>query len=68
MEKLWQEITTAIQGRFNGTYDSDFLAEVAPLLVATFLHPRRAIKNQTVVFWTATFARSAPLSYPENLR
>ncbi len=68
LEKLWNETTSCIQTRYQGIYDSGFLSTVSPLLAATFLHPRRQIKNQTLVLWNATFARSAPLDYPEQLR
>ena len=34
----------------------------------TFCHPKRSIKNHTVMFWNATFANSRSLDYPEGLR
>ena len=68
LEKLWLDISTCIQGRFKGVYDSDFLAVVGSLFTATFLHPRRPIKNQAIILWNATFAQSQPLEYPKELR
>ncbi|XP_062606334.1 telomere-associated protein RIF1-like [Saccostrea cucullata] len=68
LEKLWSDICTSLQTRYLGTYDSDFLSKLSPLLEATFLHPRRAVKNQTAMFWSATFGRAPHLLYPESLR
>ncbi|XP_013418848.1 telomere-associated protein RIF1-like [Lingula anatina] len=68
LEKLWSDITGCVQGRYSGPYDSHLLSTLAPLLEVTFLNSRRGIKNQTVLFWNATFARAAPLQYPESLR
>ncbi|XP_061193994.1 telomere-associated protein RIF1-like [Saccostrea echinata] len=68
LEKLWNDICTSLQNRYLGTYDSDFLSKLSPLLEATFLHPRRTIKNQTALFWSATFGRAPQLLYPEALR
>ncbi|KAL5006938.1 hypothetical protein ScPMuIL_015744 [Solemya velum] len=67
LEKLWLDISTCIQGRYSGMYDTELLSKVGPLLEATFLHPRRAIKNQTTILWNATFSRAADLSYPLSL-
>lgn len=68
LEKLWADVCTMIQSRYSGPYDSDLLNHLSPLLQATFLHSRRQIKNQTVLLWNATFSRSAPLTYPDELQ
>ena len=68
MEKLWVDIVTSLQARYSGPYDTDFLNNVAPLLVTTMLHPRRQIKNQAIILWNATFAHGPPLKYPTNLK
>lgn len=68
LEKLWNEICSALQTKYSGTYDSDLLSKLSPLLEATFLHPRRAIKNQTALLWSATFSKTSHLIYPETLR
>ncbi|KAK7453917.1 hypothetical protein BaRGS_00039608 [Batillaria attramentaria] len=68
LDKLWLDVCTMIQSRYSGPYDSDLLAHLSPLLQATFLHPRRQIKNQAVLLWNATFSRSAPLTYPAELQ
>ena len=68
LEKLWVDIVTALQARYSGVYDTDFLGNMAPLLVATMLHPRRQIKNQAMILWNATFAHGPPLKYPDSLK
>ncbi|XP_041365678.1 telomere-associated protein RIF1-like [Gigantopelta aegis] len=68
LEKLWLDICTCIQSRYSMPYDSDFLSHISPLLEANFLHPRRQIKNQTVLLWNATFSHSALLTYPDELK
>ena len=68
LEKLWNEISTSLQNKYSGTYDSDFLSKLSPILEATFLHSRRAIKNQSCQLWSATFGKSSHLIYPNNLR
>ncbi|OWF47711.1 telomere-associated protein RIF1-like isoform X2 [Mizuhopecten yessoensis] len=68
LEKLWQTITNSVQSKFTSKADSELLAKLSPLLEATFLHPRRAMKNMTTSFWKAEFSQSAPLVYPESLK
>ncbi|ESO82094.1 hypothetical protein LOTGIDRAFT_135405 [Lottia gigantea] len=68
LEKLWLDISTCLQSRYTSIYDSDFLAKISTLLEATFLHPRRPIKNQTILFWNTTFSKSSTLTYPDNLK
>ena len=68
LEKLWLDTVTCMQARYQGLYDSDFLAHVSPLLEATFLHPRRPIKNQTNILWNATFSHASHLVYPAALK
>lgn len=68
IEKLWVDLLTCVQTRHGGPYDSDFLTVMSPLLEVTFCHPKRSIKNHTVMFWNATFANSQSLDYPEGLR
>ncbi|KAJ8314232.1 hypothetical protein KUTeg_008793, partial [Tegillarca granosa] len=68
LEKLWLDVCTSIQSKYTGLFESDFLMDVSPLLESTFLHPRRSIKNQTIVFWNSTFGRSQSLTYPESLK
>jgi len=68
IEKLWVDLLTCVQTRHGGPYNSDFLTVMSPLLEVTFCHPKRSIKNHTVMFWNATFANSQNLDYPEGLR
>ncbi|CAH1788856.1 unnamed protein product [Owenia fusiformis] len=68
LEKLWLDICSCIQGRYTSLYDSEFLAHISPLLQQTLCHPRRQIKTQAITFWSATFAKSSELDYPESLK
>ncbi|KAK6165949.1 hypothetical protein SNE40_022753 [Patella caerulea] len=68
LEKLWLDISICLQSRYNSIYDSDFLHILSPLLIATFSHPRRPIKNQTILLWNSTFGRSSMLNYPDKLK
>ncbi|XP_056007115.1 telomere-associated protein RIF1-like isoform X2 [Ostrea edulis] len=68
LEKLWHDICTSLQTRHSGMYDSEFLSKLSPLLEATFVHPRRAIKNQTSLLWSGTFTSASHLVYPVTLR
>ncbi|XP_067648705.1 telomere-associated protein RIF1-like [Haliotis asinina] len=68
LEKLWLDISTCIQSRYTMPYDTEFLTCVSPLLKETLLHPRRQIKNQSLILWKATFSHAAPLIYPEDLK
>ncbi|XP_033762352.1 LOW QUALITY PROTEIN: telomere-associated protein RIF1-like [Pecten maximus] len=68
VEKLWQTLTNSVQNKFTSKADSVLLATLSPMLEATFLHPRRAMKNITTNFWKTEFSQSAPLVYPESLK
>ncbi|RUS77943.1 hypothetical protein EGW08_014289, partial [Elysia chlorotica] len=68
LEKLWHEIALCIGSRYNESYNSELLAAISPLLEATFLHSRRAIKNQAVALWNTTFSRAQTLEYPVALK
>lgn len=68
MDKMWTDLVACIQARHNGPYDTHFLQDMAPLLQHSFLHSRRAIKNQTIILWNATFASASSLDYPEELK
>ncbi|XP_048577728.1 telomere-associated protein RIF1-like isoform X2 [Nematostella vectensis] len=67
-EKLWTNILTCIQSRFDGPFNSELLAIFSPLLEIAFCHLRRQIKNQAVMFWNATFSLADSLEYPSTLR
>ena len=61
-------MVTCIQGHLSGSYDSDLLAKLSPMLEVTFPHQKRAIKTQTAMLWNVTFGRSGSLKYPESLK
>ena len=67
-EKLWLDILTSFINTYRGPYESDLLATLTPLLVATLDHSRRSIKRQAVQFWAATFGKSLQLEYPDALK
>ncbi|GFO25897.1 telomere-associated protein rif1-like [Plakobranchus ocellatus] len=68
LEKLWHEIALCINGRYSDPYNSELLAKMSPLFEATFLHPKRVIKNQAVTLWNTTFSRAPTLEYPASLK
>uniref|UniRef100_A0A8C2UNP4 Replication timing regulatory factor 1 n=2 Tax=Chinchilla lanigera TaxID=34839 RepID=A0A8C2UNP4_CHILA len=67
LEKLLGEITTCLQFSA-GTFDSELLEQLSPLLCIIFLHRNKQIRKQTAQFWNATFAKVAMLTYPEELK
>ncbi|XP_063115129.1 telomere-associated protein RIF1 isoform X2 [Cavia porcellus] len=67
LEKLLGEIVTCLQ--FNaGTFDSELLEQLSPLLCIIFLHKNKQIRKQCAQFWNATFAKVMMLTYPEELK
>ncbi|GFR96276.1 telomere-associated protein RIF1-like [Elysia marginata] len=68
LEKLWHEISLCIGGRYSEPYNSELLSSLSPLFEVTFLHSRRAIKNQAVALWNTTFSRALTLEYPVTLK
>ncbi|XP_077978726.1 uncharacterized protein LOC144434145 [Glandiceps talaboti] len=68
LDKLWNDLLTAVESRYKKHYDSEFLAVLAPLLQATFLSPRRSFKNRTLLFWNATFGNAESLDYPNTFK
>ncbi|NXT54392.1 RIF1 protein, partial [Pluvianellus socialis] len=68
LEKLLAEIVLCLQSHCTGSYDSDLLAQLSPLLCVTFQHKSKQIRNQCAHFWNATFAKTASLTYPQELK
>ncbi|XP_036598804.1 telomere-associated protein RIF1 [Trichosurus vulpecula] len=68
LEKLLGEILRCLQFRYNGTYNSELLEQLSPLLCIIFLHKNKQIRKQSVQFWNDTFAKETLLEYPEELK
>ncbi|KFP19755.1 Telomere-associated protein RIF1, partial [Egretta garzetta] len=68
LEKLLAEIILCLQSHCTGSYDSELLEQLSPLLCAMFQHKSKQIRNQCAHFWNATFAKTTSLMYPEELK
>ncbi|XP_027764113.1 telomere-associated protein RIF1 [Empidonax traillii] len=68
LEKLLAEILQCLQSHCTGSYDSEMLEQLCPLLCAGFQHRSKQLRNQCAQFWNCTFAKTASLTYPEQLK
>ncbi|XP_044769224.1 LOW QUALITY PROTEIN: telomere-associated protein RIF1 [Neomonachus schauinslandi] len=68
LEKLLGEIIACLHFNYTGTYDSELLEHISPLLCIIFLHRNKQIRKQSAQFWNATFAKVSTLTYPEELK
>ncbi|KAM4859340.1 telomere-associated protein RIF1 isoform 2-T2 [Thomomys bottae] len=68
LEKLLGEIITCLQFNYSGTYDTELLEDLSPLLSVLFVHKNKQIRKQSALFWNATFAKVTMLIYPEELK
>ncbi|XP_036987211.2 telomere-associated protein RIF1 isoform X2 [Artibeus jamaicensis] len=68
LEKLLGEMITCLHFSYTGTYDSELLEQLSPLLCIMFLHKNKHIRKQSAQFWNATFAKVTMLVYPEELK
>ncbi|XP_036174554.1 telomere-associated protein RIF1 isoform X4 [Myotis myotis] len=68
LEKLLGEIIACLHFSYTGTYDSELLEQISPLLCIIFLHKNKQIRKQSAQFWNATFAKVTTLIYPEELK
>ncbi|XP_006880878.1 PREDICTED: telomere-associated protein RIF1 [Elephantulus edwardii] len=68
LEKLLGEILACLQSTYTGTYDSELLEHLSPLLCIIFRHKSKQIRKQSAHFWNSTFAKVPLLSYPEELK
>ncbi|XP_049743138.1 telomere-associated protein RIF1 isoform X2 [Elephas maximus indicus] len=68
LEKLLGEIIACLQSSYTGTYDSELLEQLTPLLCIIFLHKNKQIRKQSAHFWNSTFAKVPILIYPEELK
>ncbi|XP_040085005.1 telomere-associated protein RIF1 isoform X4 [Oryx dammah] len=68
LEKLLGEIIACLHVSYTGTYDSELLEQISPLLCIIFSHKNKQIRKQSAQFWNATFAKVTMLVYPEELK
>ncbi|XP_009071143.1 PREDICTED: telomere-associated protein RIF1, partial [Acanthisitta chloris] len=68
LEKLLAELLQCVQSHCTGSYDSELLEQLSPLLSVLFQHRSKQIRNQCAQFWNSTFAKSASLTYPQELK
>ncbi|XP_004674717.1 PREDICTED: telomere-associated protein RIF1 [Condylura cristata] len=68
LEKLLGEIIACLHFSYTGTYDSELLEHISPLLCIIFLHKSKQIRKQSAQLWNATFAKETALIYPEELK
>nr|XP_006125726.2 telomere-associated protein RIF1 isoform X1 [Pelodiscus sinensis] len=68
LEKLLGEIIVCLQSHSTGFYDSELLEQLSPLLCTIFLHRSKQLRNQSALFWNATFAKATMLTYPQELK
>ncbi|XP_016061212.1 PREDICTED: telomere-associated protein RIF1 isoform X2 [Miniopterus natalensis] len=68
LEKLLGEIIACLHFNYTGTYDTELLEQISPLLCIIFLHKNKQIRKQSAQFWNATFAKVTALIYPEELK
>ncbi|XP_009947678.1 PREDICTED: telomere-associated protein RIF1, partial [Leptosomus discolor] len=68
LEKLLAEMILCLQSHCTGSYDSELLERLSPLLCVLFQHKSKQIRNQCAHFWNSTFAKTPSLTYPEELR
>ncbi|NXA53362.1 RIF1 protein, partial [Nothocercus julius] len=68
LEKLLAEIILCLQSHCTGSFDSELLKQLSPLLCTLFQHKSKQIRNQCAHFWNATFAKATLLTYPEELK
>ncbi|NWZ50186.1 RIF1 protein, partial [Haliaeetus albicilla] len=68
LEKLLAEIILCLQSHCTGSYNSELLEQLSPLLCVMFQHKSKQIRNQCAHFWNTTFAKTMSLTYSEELK
>ncbi|KFV09393.1 Telomere-associated protein RIF1, partial [Tauraco erythrolophus] len=68
LEKLLAEMMLCLQSHCTGSYDSDLLEQLSPMLCVVFQHKSKQIRTQGAHFWNATFAKTTLLTYPQELK
>nr|XP_028601678.1 telomere-associated protein RIF1 [Podarcis muralis] len=67
-EKLLAESISCFQSSYAGSFDSELLQELSPLLCIMLLHKNKQLRSQAAQFWNATFGKAVVLTYPEELK
>ncbi|XP_077176202.1 telomere-associated protein RIF1 isoform X3 [Paroedura picta] len=67
-EKLWMETISCLQSHYTGSFDSQLLQELSPILCVMFTNKNKQIRSQAAQFWNATFGKVTTLMYPEELK
>lgn len=68
LEKLLSEVLGCLQSRSPVAHDDELLALLSPLLCVVFPHKNKHLRAAATQFWNATFANTASLAYPEEIR
>ncbi|XP_068602708.1 telomere-associated protein RIF1 [Brachionichthys hirsutus] len=68
LEKLLVDVLGGLQTRSALAYDDELLALLSPLLCVLLLHKNKQLRAASAQFWNATFANSAGLAYPDEIR
>ncbi|NWV02187.1 RIF1 protein, partial [Ptilonorhynchus violaceus] len=68
LEKLLAEVLQCLQCHCTGSYDTELLEQLCPVLCVGFQHKNKQIRNQCAHFWNSTFAKTSSLTYPEDLK
>ncbi|XP_039183767.1 telomere-associated protein RIF1-like [Crotalus tigris] len=67
-EKLLADSLTCVQSNYTGSFNSELLEELCPLLTIMFLNKNKQISSHAAQFWNATFGKAVTLTYPEELK
>ncbi|PRP86303.1 hypothetical protein PROFUN_05444 [Planoprotostelium fungivorum] len=68
VEDLWDQILSCLLRTFpKGSFTSQLLEKISPLLRCGFGSKHRHIKNETITFWNKSFGTSEELVYPAIL-
>ncbi|XP_062972624.1 telomere-associated protein RIF1 isoform X2 [Elgaria multicarinata webbii] len=67
-EKLLAESISCWQSHYTGSFDSELLQELSPLLCIMLLTKNKQIRSQAAQFWNAAFGKAVTLTYPEELK
>ncbi|CAH2305477.1 telomere-associated RIF1 isoform X2 [Pelobates cultripes] len=68
LDKFIADGFLSLGSRYTGSYDSELLEALSPLLCAIFLHKNKQIRNQVAQFWNGSFGKATGLLYPEELK
>ncbi|KAM3856304.1 telomere-associated protein RIF1 isoform 2-T2 [Vipera latastei] len=67
-ERLLADSLTCVQSNYTGSFNSELLEELSPLLTVMFLNKNKQIRSHAAQFWNATFGKAVTLTYPEELK